>query len=255
MQNRASTKGSRLNTNSLWHAIRYHTPSWLLHVSQVAATIVEVPFFRPRRYWESRHLRNRGAMRATGHRFLGEQANQVDYVLKSQMLLRCVERLCGAGQERSLLDAGCGTGYFSRKFESLGFQVTGVDFAETAICQAQEQGQGTYRVADLSDLHLQQEFDVVVCIDVLFHVVDDHLWKKVLSSLTRHLKPSGRLVLQESLETCARRSCSHVRRRTRSDYDDALRQFGLHVVATETYRLPKEQAHKDILIAAPVSGS
>ena len=253
MQNRASSPGSFSVSDRIWHAIRYHTPSWLLHCTQAAATIVEVPFFRPRRYWESRHQRNRGTMRATGHRFLGEQANQADYALKSLMLLRCVERSCAVNQERSLLDAGCGTGYFSRKFESLGFQVTGVDFAETAIRHAQEQGQGAYRVADLSDLHLKQEFDVVVCIDVLFHVVDDHLWKKVLSSLTRHLKPGGHLVLQESLETCARRSCSHVRRRTRSDYDNALGQLGLHVVATETYRLPKEQAHKDILVASRVS--
>ncbi len=44
-----------------------------------------------------------------------------------------LEELLGPGEEQSLLDIGCGTGYFTEWVRSLGYEVTAVDPSETML--------------------------------------------------------------------------------------------------------------------------
>ena len=77
----------------------------------------------------------------------------------------CLRRLLGDGNGRRLLDIGSGTGYFSRWFKSLGFDVTGIDSAPKMVAYAyRDSGPGiNYQLADASKLPFQNDsFDLVV---------------------------------------------------------------------------------------------
>jgi len=78
----------------------------------------------------------------------------------------------------SVLDAGCGTGENALHLAGLGYEVTGIDGAPTAIARAREKAvkrglQVSFELADARDLtgHADR-FDTVLDV-ALFHVFDD----------------------------------------------------------------------------------
>ena len=102
-----------------------------------------------------------------------------------------------AGDVRGLkvLDAGCGTGYLSRKLAERGAVVTGIDFSERMIAIARATDPtGDVRVDSLSGLVTitDGEFDMVVSNYVLMDTPD---LEGAMMALHRALKPGGVAVL------------------------------------------------------------
>jgi len=57
---------------------------------------------------------------------------------ESQLLLNLLQPVAGA----AVLDVGCGTGHFSRRFAAQGLRVTGIDLDSAALVYAREQNSG-----------------------------------------------------------------------------------------------------------------
>ena len=101
-----------------------------------------------------------------------------------------------------VLDAGCGVGAHTRRLARRGFRVTGIDFSEHVIPQAEEniraaglQDSVTVQRDDLTALSFDDDaFDGVMAWGVLMHVpaVD-----KALDEITRVCKPGGKLLISE----------------------------------------------------------
>lgn len=93
---------------------------------------------------------------------------------------------------KRILEIGCAAGGFRRNFDAK-IEYWGVEPVESAASEAQEQGMrvlcGTYDA--VSDSIPDGYFDVVVCNDVIEHVVDTNAF---LSSIGRKLVPGGCLV-------------------------------------------------------------
>lgn len=92
-----------------------------------------------------------------------------------------------------LLDFGCGGGKFLRRMRDVGWDVTGIDFSETAVQAVRDAGlkalQGTLPHPELSP----GSFDVVTMRHALEHVPDP---QAVLRAARELLAPGGRLVIQ-----------------------------------------------------------
>jgi trans-aconitate methyltransferase len=98
---------------------------------------------------------------------------------------------------RRILDAGCGRGdfsvYLAQRFP--GAEVVGadVDAERVAVCQAAADRMGLsnvrYRVQDLTRLDPREQFDLIVSVDVLEHIVDQQM---ALLNLASALAPGGR---------------------------------------------------------------
>jgi 2-polyprenyl-3-methyl-5-hydroxy-6-metoxy-1,4-benzoquinol methylase len=96
------------------------------------------------------------------------------------------------GQGR-LLDFGCGGGKFIRRMHAVGWDVTGIDFSETAVKTVRDAGlkalQGTLPHPELP----AGSFDVVTMRHSLEHVPDP---PAILRAARDLLAPGGRLVIQ-----------------------------------------------------------
>ena len=94
-----------------------------------------------------------------------------------------------------VLDAGCGTGYLSRKLSERGARVTGVDFSERMIEIARAEGRGIdFRVDSASELATvgDGQFDLLVSNYVLMDIPD---LEATAAAFSRVLKAGGAAVL------------------------------------------------------------
>lgn len=100
----------------------------------------------------------------------------------------------------NILDAGCGFGqyswYISRKNKHA--EITAVDISashvEKAIDFFRKTGKKNVHchVADLTDYHEDEKFDLIISVDVMEHISDD---RQVFSNFFRSLKPGGLLLI------------------------------------------------------------
>jgi 2-polyprenyl-3-methyl-5-hydroxy-6-metoxy-1,4-benzoquinol methylase len=204
--------------------------------------------FEPHAYWQERHVRHSGSLRSVGHSGLSEEENVQDYRVKASEILAALLESFPKPHGMSLLDAGCGTGYFSRIFSERGFTVAGVDFTEAGVEATKRRGISQVHLGDLATFALARQFDVVTCIDVLFHIVDDAAWEAAVRNLSRHVRHGGVLLLQDHLVERPVIPAKHVKFRSRDAYVQCLSGCGLQIVRERQYLLPAEQIDKHIVL-------
>jgi 2-polyprenyl-6-hydroxyphenyl methylase/3-demethylubiquinone-9 3-methyltransferase len=95
-----------------------------------------------------------------------------------------------------VLDAGCGNGTFARRLASLGFDVCGIDLAESGIAQARRLSPGSrFEIAsvydDLGEL-FGRPFDAVVSLETVEHLYDPRTF---VGRVRDGLRPGGLFVV------------------------------------------------------------
>jgi 2-polyprenyl-3-methyl-5-hydroxy-6-metoxy-1,4-benzoquinol methylase len=177
-------------------------------------------------YWVQRHAELEGSLASVGKVGTPESENRQRYGRKKRRIadfLRSLECLDLNG--KSVLDAGCGVGAISEIFFALGGTVYGVDASPIATNEARDRAgpppnaPGNFKVGSLIDFDFENQFAFVFCLDVLYHVVDDHNWHLALKNLSRHTAPGGHLIIIDHLSDRAETHGSHVRSRTLAMYD------------------------------------
>ena len=101
---------------------------------------------------------------------------------------------------KSVLDLGCGDGFYTRKFKHIGAQrVVGVDISTQMIALAQgEEAKEPlgieYILADVCSLDILGSFDLVVASYLLNHAPNREGLLSMCQTISAHLKPNGRFV-------------------------------------------------------------
>ena len=139
-----------------------------------------------------------------------------------------------------VLDVGCGVGRWSRQLAANGAKVTGVDLSPTMILQAQRRAAAEgvadrcqFRVQDLSKLDVGEQFDIVLGVTVLQHILDPDLLRAAVRKMTEHLAPGGRMILLEAAPTAKVSRCDSTvfRARQRDVYLQLFRECNLELRA------------------------
>jgi 2-polyprenyl-3-methyl-5-hydroxy-6-metoxy-1,4-benzoquinol methylase len=95
----------------------------------------------------------------------------------------------------SILDAGCGTGRVAVEFALRGFQVEGTDVDSDMLGEARAKNSAlTWTLANLADLALGRQFDLIVMAGNVILFVDADDRPHVARSLANHCHP-GSLVI------------------------------------------------------------
>lgn len=117
------------------------------------------------------------------------------YVANHKIILSLVKNyLTNTKRIKSILDAGCGTGFLAKKLEKHG-KVFAIDISPHAIKFAKRR-KIRPKLASVTKIPFKDNhFDLLVSIDVLYHKrVDDD--EKALKEFYRVLKPGGILILR-----------------------------------------------------------
>lgn len=111
-----------------------------------------------------------------------------------------LERLVGDVRGKSVLDLGCGEGYFARRFRELGAErVVGVDISPAMISLAKARERENplgvaYICADVADLSAVGEFDIVAAAYLLHYSRTEQEMRRMCENIFRHLPAGGRFV-------------------------------------------------------------
>ncbi len=90
--------------------------------------------------------------------------------------LETVKHLLRSYRCRSVLDTGCGDGRFCYELKKDGFVVTGVDYSERAIQFAKAFNLDVpFSVQSIENLRFRQQFDAVVLIETLEHIIPERI--------------------------------------------------------------------------------
>jgi len=144
-----------------------------------------------------------------------------------------VDNFIGDSKIQHALDAGCGTGPYTRTLIDRAKKVSALDCSTVKIAALRR------RLGHLSHLSLYEgsatdlpfenkQFDLVIHCEVLEHIHDD---RKVLSELFRVLQPSGRLVISVPVPPAPIEDKDHVREGyTLEEISQLLNEAGFEVL-------------------------
>ncbi|HVW68314.1 MAG TPA: class I SAM-dependent methyltransferase [Steroidobacteraceae bacterium] len=137
-----------------------------------------------------------------------------------------------------VLDIGCGVGRWSRLLALRGAVVTGVDISPTMIDEARRRAgddgvadRCRFRVGDAATLDVEGEFDLILAVTVLQHILDPGHLRAALVGMRSRLAAGGRIVLLEAAPTMRVNRCDTTvfRARPRASYLDLFRECELQV--------------------------
>jgi SAM-dependent methyltransferase len=197
------------------------------------------PLYLPVTYWEDRARRFAGegeGLAAVCSYGMPEFYNRViDYC---QWL--ALRRWLDVPADTRVLDVGCGVGRWSRRLAARGAQVTGMDLSPTMIAEATRRAAADgighrcrFATQNLADLDAGSQFDLVLGVTVLQHILDPNALRSALRRMTDHLAPGGRMVLLEAAPTRRASHCdsSIFRARRRYEYLSLFAECGLSIRA------------------------
>jgi SAM-dependent methyltransferase len=105
---------------------------------------------------------------------------------------------CGLRKGASVLDVGCGQGFFSYLFSKHGMKVHGIDLSETGVRTAENlYGQFgiTFAVSDIQMATFPEQFDCIFVRSCSLYNTDDFpLRFDITDKLLKHLKPGGTFI-------------------------------------------------------------
>jgi 2-polyprenyl-3-methyl-5-hydroxy-6-metoxy-1,4-benzoquinol methylase len=186
-------------------------------------------------YWDSRHQRQ-DDLRSGGHIGIDQAANEVFYARRLGKLLEIIGDRTSPGAPLFVLDAGCGKGHFARALARCGHRVDAIDASPTAIGRCRDLADGPrYALSTLSSWRSPWLYDLVLSIDVLFHILDDREWAASVRNLASLVRFAGKLVITDEDTDRRRQRGDYIQHRPQREYRDLLASAGFASVGHVPY--------------------
>lgn len=187
--------------------------------------------YHPKKYWE-RRLNQHFDLRGVGRTGFSESYNVWLYRRKK----RCIASFFGRTNltGKTVLDVGCGTGFFVDWFLKQGALVSGIDITEISVQKLRLQYGCEFLCQDISaqDYLPKQLFDIVNMWDVIYHVVEPRAFGRVITNISHSLKDGGLLLLTDWLGYGSDvRLANHVQARCLETYARTLPSMGFELAA------------------------
>jgi hypothetical protein len=166
-----------------------------------------------RKFWNARYGQTGTSILTVGRRDASVSRNELEYAQAIEQFKKMVTADFDDPRSISVLDVGYGLGHYARALAQLGVRdYTGIDFASPAgPPELVAKGYEFRQRVDASDpdLDLGRRFDLIVVIDVIFHIVGTARFTQAVDNLRKHA--GGMLYVTGLFED--RRLAPHVRHR------------------------------------------
>lgn len=152
--------------------------------------------YRPQEYWENLH--NRDDLSAVGQSGLPARLNAWLYKNGARNLDRFL-LINPRRPPTTVYDVGAGTGFWVDYWLGRGARVDGSDLIEAAVHRLSQRFPGNYTVLDITTNRPPAQYDLVSCMNVLLHIIDDAAFERALVHLAAAVAPGGALLLADPI--------------------------------------------------------
>ena len=181
------------------------------------------------RYWRDRFLRHGTSLKSVGDEGLDEQANAEMYEMASERLIHLIRKHVPpplSGQR--VLEVGCGTGHYTQRLSALGFSdYSGLDITDVFFDELRSRHPTFhFQLGDITEPLSDTGFHVVLCIDVIEHIVTREKFNRAMANLRSAVTPGGVLLLAP-VNPRGMRALFYVRFWSETDVRSAFPEFNL----------------------------
>tara|TARA_Y100001934_G_C12223417_1_gene711840 strand:+ start:367 stop:1089 length:723 start_codon:yes stop_codon:yes gene_type:complete len=158
--------------------VLYHKLKWTI---DAARDLLFKPKYVPKEFWRKKH-ENEG-FAAVGIRRLTEEQNAFWYDRMKIDLLSYLKRINLDISDKSVLEIGPGTGYWTELIQELGCSnYLGIDISESAVDKLSEKFSSyNFLSGDFSEMDINGKWDIVVMIHVDEHIHGENFVKSMNS--------------------------------------------------------------------------
>ena len=168
-----------------------------------------------------------------------EAYNAARYQLALEQISAALDAHC-ATPPRRIVEVGCGVGFWTemllRRFPRA--EYTGVDISCRAVERLAERHAGESRArfvcADVSEATLPAGADLVVCFEVLLHIVDDARWRRAVAAIGACVAAGGLVLISDPVSVHAAPPQlgpeANCRMRHLDEWERLLREQGLELL-------------------------
>lgn len=138
------------------------------------------------KYWGNRFRKHGNSLIGVGDEGMSEEANRRMYEEAAQIFQRVVQKWYPRLDDARVLEVGCGSGFYTAILEKLGVKnYTGMDITDVLFPEFLGKfPKYKFVKGDVTSRPIQGQFDLIVMIDVIEHIVD----RSKFSSAMRHIR-------------------------------------------------------------------
>ena len=119
--------------------------------------------------------------------YWSKNKKQTYYRESSDNLLKLIKSV----PHKSILEVGCAQGDFTKELLKISSDVTGIDVSEREIKRARKNAPGAkFHAVPLEDYNTNKKFDVIVCSEVIYYIMDRQKAYEKIKKLGKHLVTS-----------------------------------------------------------------
>ena len=185
-------------------------------------------------FWDNRH-NSLDELRSGGDKGISKEDNYEFYIHRLSTILTILNKYFLYQKPLNILDAGCGKGFITRLLKKCGHNVNGIDSSENAIHYARTHDSDTYTVSEISTYKPEKYYDVIICIDVLFHVLDQDDWQEIINKLCNSTNQFSIIIVTDRAPTEEITLSNYIVYRSITTYVNEFNKYGYRLSETIPY--------------------
>lgn len=159
------------------------------------------------KYWHDRFSKYGLSIRGPGDEGLSEEQNQEMYAEAGRVFIDLCLREGVDFQNASVLEIGCGTGYYSGLLHNLGVRnYVGVDITDVLFQELKEKfPEFRFIRRDVTLAKLEGKYDLIFMIDVIEHIVVEGKFSFAMENVRDCLSENGVFIVAPIMKTSKKR--------------------------------------------------
>lgn len=170
------------------------------------------------RYWHDRFSRYGQSFKSVGHEGLSEEENEKMYKEAADVFKAACARGGIDFASANALEIGCGTGFYTQLLYDMGVRrCTAVDITDAFFPELTKKfPKFSFLRKDITSDKIEGEFDLVVMIDIIEHIVDEAKLTSAMENVKECLSDNGIFVIAPIMDS-SKRQFFHMRSFTLED--------------------------------------
>lgn len=154
------------------------------------------------KYWSERFSKYGQSLQGVGNEGISEKENERAYAEAAKIFLGVCRREHIDFQNARVLEIGCGSGFYTQILYDLGVKkYLGVDITDVLFPELQNKfPQFEFSRKDITSDKIEGDFDLIVMIDVIEHIVKCSKFTAAMNNVKSCLAPSGVFVVAPLVE-------------------------------------------------------